>query len=148
MPLKDPIHIESINNTVEWELIHRLRQRSYHSVTSRLGGVRPAGGSKITRQLYIDIHFLNVEILRTFTILRLDCSLPNWRRTKRTKMGKGLYQTQTTAHPHSRLDILLSLHQNHGLIYESYVFFSRDGLTAISSRLSRQTTTSLEATHG
>ncbi|EXK77688.1 hypothetical protein FOQG_17614 [Fusarium oxysporum f. sp. raphani 54005] len=62
-----------IETTTEWKLIHALRQDSHRF--SRPGGVAFSGGSTRTQELRNAINYLDVQIRRTFTILRLDLLL-------------------------------------------------------------------------
>ncbi|KAH7308885.1 hypothetical protein B0I35DRAFT_88127 [Stachybotrys elegans] len=79
MDLRDPVSLGGaasrggIETTAEWKLIHALRQDSHRF--SRPGGVAFSGGSTRTQELRNAINYLDVQIRRTFTILRLDLLL-------------------------------------------------------------------------
>ncbi|KAM7185093.1 hypothetical protein V8F33_012602 [Rhypophila sp. PSN 637] len=62
-----------IERTTEWRLIHALRQDNHRF--SRPRGVAFSGGSMKTQELRNAINYLDVQIRRTFTILRLDLLL-------------------------------------------------------------------------
>lgn len=73
MSLEDLTSSGDIDDTAEWKLIYGLCQSSRYFSTH--GGVAVGSGSTRTQELRNAIHYLNVQIRRTFTTLQLDLLL-------------------------------------------------------------------------